>query len=260
VPNKPICFFEEDLLLFSAASGDRNPLHLSPEYARGTPYGERVVFDVLGAIACLGRIQWPEDTVIETLQVEFFRPMFLGVPYEVWPSSADGVLTVRLYDGGTTVLAVAATYRGGAALCGEVTQEARIARLVPVPREERITIPGLGCSAPYACDAAALKALCCRWDVLAPPFIVAALCCSSFVVGMELPGASALSSKVTLRFERPPRLTVQMQYRAGVRALDHRIHQGHIEFSIFTEQIRTVSGECRLFFGSALPAIPIKRN
>jgi hypothetical protein len=121
-------------------------------------------------------------------------------------------------------------------------------------------IPGLGDSAPYACDPAALEALRYQWHVSAPPFVLAALCCSSFVIGMELPGASALSSKVTLRFERPPRHAVKMRYLAEVRTLDHGIHQGYIEFSIFTEQIRTVRVQCRLFFGSALPAIPIKRS
>jgi acyl dehydratase len=32
-------FSYDDLVLFTNASGDRNPLHLYPEYARSTPMG-----------------------------------------------------------------------------------------------------------------------------------------------------------------------------------------------------------------------------
>ena len=48
-----VAFDRADLDLFGAASGDFNPLHLSDGYARRTPYGERVVPGVLGAMAAL---------------------------------------------------------------------------------------------------------------------------------------------------------------------------------------------------------------
>jgi acyl dehydratase len=51
-----IRFTPEDLELFSRASHDRNPLHLSDEYARRTPYGGRVVFGVLDGLTAKGSI------------------------------------------------------------------------------------------------------------------------------------------------------------------------------------------------------------
>ena len=51
-----VCFTKQDLELFSAASHDRNPLHISEEYARTTPYGEPVVFGILGALAALSHL------------------------------------------------------------------------------------------------------------------------------------------------------------------------------------------------------------
>ena len=49
-----IRFERADLDLFSAASHDRNPLHLCDQYARRTAYGEPVVFGIFGALAALG--------------------------------------------------------------------------------------------------------------------------------------------------------------------------------------------------------------
>ncbi|MGC3974615.1 MAG: MaoC/PaaZ C-terminal domain-containing protein [Nitrospira sp.] len=42
-------FTKQDLARFSGASRDRNPLHISEDYARTTPYAEPVVFGVLGS-------------------------------------------------------------------------------------------------------------------------------------------------------------------------------------------------------------------
>ena len=85
-----ISFTEQDLAVFSEASGDRNPLHLSQEYARRTPYGQPVVFGCLGAMACLGHIRLPAGWSATSLEAEFLRPMFLGVMYRVETSEKEG--------------------------------------------------------------------------------------------------------------------------------------------------------------------------
>ena len=58
-PSSVVVFDQADIALFSAASHDRNPLHLSEEYARTTPYGQPVVFGILGVLAALGQL--PDD-------------------------------------------------------------------------------------------------------------------------------------------------------------------------------------------------------
>ncbi len=85
-----ISFAEQDVAGFSDASGDRNPLHLSHEYARRTPYGQQVVFGCLGAVACLGHVRLPAGWSATSLEAEFARPMFLGVPYRVEASRKRG--------------------------------------------------------------------------------------------------------------------------------------------------------------------------
>src|ERR1700722_15419790 len=99
-----ISFAEEDLAQFSEASGDRNPLHLSREYARHTPYGQRVVYGCLGAFACLGQIRLLDGWSAISLDARFHWPMFLGVQYRVETLRKGDRWEARLFDGSTVVL------------------------------------------------------------------------------------------------------------------------------------------------------------
>lgn len=104
-----VSFSEQDVALFSDASGDRNPLHLSHDYARSTAYGQPVVFGCLGAMACLGHIHLPPGWSATSFEGEFGRPMFLGVKYRVETSEKDGRWRARLFDGSAVVVSVTVT-------------------------------------------------------------------------------------------------------------------------------------------------------
>src|SRR5271155_3029353 len=104
-----VSFTEQDIAAFSEASGDRNPLHLSQEYARRTPYGQPVVFGCLGAMACLGHICLLPGWCAASLEAEFLRPMFVGVNYRIQTSKREGRWEARLFDGSTPVVLVAVT-------------------------------------------------------------------------------------------------------------------------------------------------------
>jgi acyl dehydratase len=75
---------EADVVGFAGISGDFNPIHTDAEFAKGTPYGQRVVYGLLGisiltglldrtglfsgsAIAMLGINEW-----------RFTAPIFIG--------------------------------------------------------------------------------------------------------------------------------------------------------------------------------------
>lgn len=45
---------EADLTIFSMVSGDWNPIHSDAEFARATPYGQRIVHGVLGIAIMTG--------------------------------------------------------------------------------------------------------------------------------------------------------------------------------------------------------------
>jgi acyl dehydratase len=188
-----ISFTEQDLEAFSEASGDRNPLHLSHQYARRTPYGQPVVFGCLGAMACLGHIHLPAGWSAIALEAEFLRPMFLGVEHRVETSQKDDQWTARLFDGKRPVVSVKVTAKASRE---EVTPEATVGasvfeRGVAAARQPEHIVAGLKISGVYACNAAALAAVAARWGV-ADRLLATVLSWSSYLVGMELPGESAL--------------------------------------------------------------------
>ena len=94
-----ICFTAQDLALFGAASRDRNPLHLSDAYARTTPYGEPVVFGILGALAALGHLPDREGMGLSGMSCEFRNPMAVGVNYRIDVSeSTPQKCLAKIYD------------------------------------------------------------------------------------------------------------------------------------------------------------------
>ena len=109
-----VTFTAQDLSLFSAASHDLNPLHISESYARATPYGEPVVFGMLGALAALGQLQERNNRVLQRISLEFRNPLAVGVSYrfEVTDLSTDQSV-VKLYDAARLMLKATFTFVAG---------------------------------------------------------------------------------------------------------------------------------------------------
>jgi len=115
VANVPsLRFAAEDVELFGGASHDLNPLHLSEDYARRTPFGRPVVFGILAALASLGRVGPRAGLSLSTLRLEFRMPVFADVDYAIdsRESSLEQV-DLALMDGPQVVMRVTATFRQG---------------------------------------------------------------------------------------------------------------------------------------------------
>ncbi|WP_033287630.1 MaoC/PaaZ C-terminal domain-containing protein [Amycolatopsis jejuensis] len=75
---------EADVVTFSGLSGDMHPLHTDAEYAKATPFGQRVVHGALVlslAVGLRGRTGRFDDTLIAFLEIrswQFRRPVFIG--------------------------------------------------------------------------------------------------------------------------------------------------------------------------------------
>jgi NAD(P)-dependent dehydrogenase (short-subunit alcohol dehydrogenase family)/acyl dehydratase len=249
-----ISFTEQDLAVFSEASGDRNPLHLSQEYARRTPYGQPVVFGCLGAMACLGHIRLPAGWCATSLEAEFLRPMFVGVKYRVETLEKEGRWEARLFDGSTP--AVLVTVTGEVFHRNETPEEIVTAsafeRRDAAVRQQEDIVPGLKISGVYACNAATLATVAARWGVV-DRLLATVLSWGSYLVGMELPGESALFFKLVLHFHETARCPATMVYRASVAYSG--FGQIKLDVSLLTGASTVASGQCWSYIRPPLPDV-----
>ena len=250
-----VSFTEEDVAVFSNASGDRNPLHLSHDYARRTPYGQPVVYGCLGAIACLSHIHLPGFSAT-SLEAEFSRPMFLGVMYRIETSEKEGRWRARLFDGSALVVSVTLTAEPSHS--NEPLEETAAAspfgRLDAAVRHEHEIVPGLEVSGVYACNSVALEALALRFGGV-DRLLVRSLCWSSYLVGMELPGECALFSKLVLCFPATDSCPATMAYRASVLSVDSRFGQIVMDVSLYNNGSAVASGQCWSFMRPPVPKV-----
>lgn len=74
-------FSEEDVFLFAGITGDRNPVHISKEYATATRFGERLVHGVLtaGLISAVIGMKLPGPGCLYLSQtLNFLAPVKIG--------------------------------------------------------------------------------------------------------------------------------------------------------------------------------------
>ncbi|MFL6416734.1 MAG: MaoC/PaaZ C-terminal domain-containing protein, partial [Bryobacteraceae bacterium] len=194
-------FAQADLELFRDASGDRNPLHLSPDYASKTAYGQQVVFGALGALACLGRLGRTNGLTITKLTADFHRPMFLGVTYGIRFSEQGGARTARLQDGTVPVLTLSVQYGKGPDITERSGGSARFGRMEASEHNFGDLPAGTEIVGLWAADGSKLSEVCQQWSIDESDRPAAeALLWSSYAVGMEVPGKSALFFRVALEF------------------------------------------------------------
>jgi len=72
---------ETDVYLFAGVTGDFNPAHLNAEYAKNTPFGERIAHGMLSASlisTVLGTHLPGPGTIYMGQQVKFLAPVHFG--------------------------------------------------------------------------------------------------------------------------------------------------------------------------------------
>src|SRR6187399_2288954 len=104
----PITFSLDDISGFASWSADRNPLHVDPQFARQTHFGEQVVHGVLTVLRSLRAA--PAAAPIRTLDIEFRAAVLVGETYEPQARETDDGLAVSLTSGGALVLDVRAGF------------------------------------------------------------------------------------------------------------------------------------------------------
>lgn len=253
-------FTPDDLDLFGEASHDRNPLHLSSLYARNTPFGERVVFGVLGGLACLASVG-SGGRLLNTVELDFPHPIFVGINYSLETlraSASEARATLR--DGSRTLLKAAFRFGPGLVNAAEVELPASAApRAVPAETTARRVAVGATAAGEYAPSWPALRRLAVRLGLnLADydPLQLSALLWSSYLVGMELPGERALFSKLSLSFGDPvgPSAT-PLGYTAKVSSFDERFAAVRAEAELSVGGRLLSSAELRAFVRPPRPRV-----
>lgn len=72
---------EREIMLFAAASGDRNPLHLNAEFAAGSVFGERIAHGMLCASlvsSAVARALPGPGSIYVSQSLRFLRPVKIG--------------------------------------------------------------------------------------------------------------------------------------------------------------------------------------
>ncbi len=197
-----VLFTVAELTEFAAASGDRNPLHLSGDYAHRTPFGERVVFGALSALRALAAIRPASGAQRpDRLNARFHSPLHVDRDYgvEVTPG------TVSFLEHGKRLSTISVTWTDNPGQPGAIgatsgLRQMRIEAADPPPED----LAGLIGEEPedivYRFDAAALRRLSGgSLDAWADAEL-GALACASYLAGMEIPGAQALLLEVEIDF------------------------------------------------------------
>lgn len=87
------------------------------------------------------------------------------------------------------------------------------------------------------------------------PLLATLLCWSSYLVGMELPGESALFSRLVLNFRGAGAPRAATIYRASVASVDSRFGQIVMDVSLLCEGSIVASGQCCSFVRPPVPEV-----
>lgn len=108
---------ETDVVQFAALSGDYNELHTNVEFAKATPFGQRIAHGLLGLSAASGlvaRLGIIDGTVIAFagLEWKFQGPVFIGDTIHI-TAQVERKRPMRAIGGGMVILAIAVINQRG---------------------------------------------------------------------------------------------------------------------------------------------------
>jgi NAD(P)-dependent dehydrogenase (short-subunit alcohol dehydrogenase family) len=230
-----IRFLEEYLQRFSLASLDFNPLHLSESYARRSAFGERVVYGMLGFLACLAKISVPQGKIASSVEIDFNGPQFLNIDYSVEVhQESPGHVSGALMDGSTPVMEFRLEFRDGAPELVDLPDTGVAPRQQARELEVSQLTPGLSFRGEYCPARTAylelLRLLSIERSQWGDALLLTALC-TSYLTGMELPGESAAYSGLRAQLlEAVPKLPLEFEIR--LERYDRRFSLVHSDFGL----------------------------
>ncbi len=220
-----IQFSYDDMQLFEDASHDKSPIHVSAEYARRTPFGERVVWGVFSTLAAIGRLPERTGQTLESAAIEFRNPMFANCQYQVTASeTSPSQCRAKIFEGTRLMLSATFKFKEDPD-SGNFTAPTAATCQNPASWTEAELLPGLSVEGIYAPSPEAFGQLIERWDLRGKgvsPLNLAALLWSSYMVGMELPGERAAFTSLKISFTAARSCNTPFRYVSTVVEMDDR--------------------------------------
>ncbi len=254
---KHITLNDTDVALFSAASHDRNPLHLSSEYSRNTSYSKPIAFGVLATLAALASTDDVSGSVVSRTNLQFLAPLFVGERYAVRTLSVSPTAKrIVVEDAGKSVLKANFQFVGGIAQSSSMQQGVAERRTPadPGPGELEHLRSAIG---QYWPDSAALRTFMQRWKLCDKGMgdsHVAALMWSSYFVGMEIPGRQALFFGLDMEFCAPAEpVRESFNYRATIVKVDRRWSLVQTKADVFAARVHIVRCKMSAFIRPGSP-------
>ncbi|KFE71835.1 SDR family NAD(P)-dependent oxidoreductase [Hyalangium minutum] len=218
-------FTRGELEQFCQASLDTNPLHLSDDYARKSPYGARIVHGILGALTLLGRLRERPQQRLARLELRFLNPLFLDQPYRlsIQEPTPDKTLAT-LFDGGRELLQLVAHFHTGPlARPPAADTPARAPREQPAELGLEDLRAGQLLEEDYSPRWSVLTDLIHQLGVTGKGVDVqqaAVLAWSSYLIGMEVPGRQALYSRLDADFDAVAGEASSLHCRTEVQSVE----------------------------------------
>lgn len=257
-----IRFSRDELELFSAASGDRNPLHVSDEYAYKTALGRLVVFGVLGAIAALGRIPPHPKRRLVMIMLDFPGALFIDVDYTVHVAANDNRrVTATILDGSRVMLVAEVHFEPGRSAALAADAPAHFPNTEPADRQGDDL--GLGvCYENLYCPAHdRARALLDHFHLPSRgigEFELGVLLWASYFVGMEMPGKRALFGRLAINFDTVETSTAwPLTYTARTLPFDPRFDLVRCEATLSMKGRPIATAELRSFVRCDVPVVDI---
>lgn len=261
-----IIFSLDELQQFGSISKDQNPLHLSPGYARKTPYGEQVVFGVLGVLKCLQCLKDRAGFCLEKIAVDFRGPLFTGISYKLVKNDQHAEkATLKVYDGSRLLLKATLVFAPGEIVCDDFDKAPSFESLEPKSAEyhdPNVFAIGKKLDGTYTPNIR-LKTVPFNLTDLSNKGIginhVSTLLCSTYLIGMRLPGQQALFSKLRLQYPNPStnsKSNAAIDYTLSIKDFDTRFQLLKLDASYANEKCGLLaSGELQAFVRPVLPTI-----
>lgn len=246
-------FSTSDLDWFARVSDDRNPLHVDEDFARKSAFGGRVVHGILTALTALAEIPARKSSRLRRVVLEFQRPVFTDVDYTVAVDDArDGKQTFRLQDGSLLHLRGMVEHAAAnvdAERPSDVfgsPEPCAAARDWPADQLEK----GVAVSIRYGMPPEAYREVQGRFALEGrgiAPWQAIVLIGASYVVGMHLPGARALFSRLQLDFSDDAEPRGPITFDCEIKTFDVRIHVARIGIRVRAGENVIAAAELQAF-------------